>query len=509
MATLPFRRAVQMGTEVTRNQSAGPAVPQNATGWGRRALFVTVIFVLAATLFPFQFLPQETAYRRIHPFLLWLITGAPSLGDFLENVIFFIPLGFSLACWSGKKGFRHLAWAWAAGAALSILVEFLQVFLPTRGSEWWDVIANSVGSALGFLIFEWMGVETVRFALRMEAKIERVFTPCRIAITFAIYCGLMFFCSATLQQSTNLTYWAPSDMLLVGNNATQRRPWQGRILQVVIADKAMPPEGLQKEADTQDGDYVRSASVSPNLLLDLSANDRANPDSLRVTVPAKDLIRDLHRTNQFTLQVLWVPGEAAEKSVGTLVSLAHGPRHADLVLGEYGGRWLAGIRSALAGETRRWDLVFSNIPKASEQQEITVSFDGSKLSAFVDGKRAGQPLRLNPGATLASAFKGVGARNVYGYGILYEGLVCMPLGFLLALARRNPTTRTHRQPILRATPFFLPPLLLELVISLVSSHPFNVGNVILGVCMILGALLLLNCGLSDTPHPWPQRLNDS
>ncbi len=477
--------------EQGNSRFTGPRGSPNAPAWGRRALLFTILFVFVLTLFPFQFLPRETAYRRTHSIPLWLSTGLPAPHDFLENIVFFLPLGFSLACWWEKRRWwRLLFLAWMAGAALSLLVEYLQVFLPSRGPQWSDVAANSLGAALGFLMFECAGLAILRFALRLEERIERFFTPPRIASAFGAYLALVLVCSAILQRSTNLAHWSRGDSLIIGNDATKRHPWHGRILRVEITDKAISPGHLPREGSAQERDRRRSATSSSPFLLDMSAGANDGLRVLHADVPGKNLVRDLQQTNRFTLRVVCVPNNTAGRSIGTLVSLARGPRFADFVLEEYGGRWIAEIRSRLAGKAPRWTLGFSGVPIAGKPKEVTVSFNGSELSAFVDGKEAGQSLSLNPGTSLVRYLKGMHMYNAYGYGILYDALALVPLGSLLALAaRKTAWAKVHRW---LAPALLLPPLLLEVVLASVSHRPFDLRSVVLGECLIGGAFLLLN-----------------
>lgn len=73
--------------------------------------------------------------------------------EFLSNVVMFLPLGL----------FGALAWAWrrrylvvAACCALSALVELAQaVVLPERMGSVVDVVANTVGAAVGYGMAEW------------------------------------------------------------------------------------------------------------------------------------------------------------------------------------------------------------------------------------------------------------------------------------------------------------------------------------------------------------------
>jgi glycopeptide antibiotics resistance protein len=505
----------------TRGRSESSCEGHNR--WTRRPLLFAIFLILILTLFPFQFLPQETASRRALSVFRWLSIRPTGVSDFLENVLLFAPFGFGLACWRGESGRLRFLRAVAAGAAFSCLIEYLQVFLPTRTASWWDVIGNTLGSTLGYLIFESAGEALLRAALAVEVKTAQFFTGRRSLAVFVVYIGLMLVISATLQQSTSLTHWAKNDWLWVGNDATQRHPWQGQILRVEMNNEVAAPEYFRRDGTAARPEFNSQTVTASNLLLDLdvskgesgnvgfraekSAEGRPEMNgaqaaigSLRGDRPAMDLIRQLQKTNRFTLWVRCVPSAAAEKSFGTIVSLSRDSRHVDFFLAEVQKRWDIGLRSALAGNRRTWRLTFANDLEPGEPQEVVVTYNGADLSAWVNGKQATRPLRLNAGANLVYCFKGIDPYNVYGYGLLYDCLVFVPLGFALAFGARVAADRTRRRWAYFAVEFLLPPLLLEAVLFLVSHRPFQVGNVIVGICLILGAFLILNSDLVVPCH---------
>lgn len=72
--------------------------------------------------------------------------------EFTANIALFVPFGVLLGL---------LAPRWpavlviASGFALSAGIEFTQTMLPTRYSTVSDVIANSLGTAIGFAVLSW------------------------------------------------------------------------------------------------------------------------------------------------------------------------------------------------------------------------------------------------------------------------------------------------------------------------------------------------------------------
>jgi VanZ family protein len=77
--------------------------------------------------------------------------------DVFVNVFGFIPFGFAVFAWLSKnqgKG-SHLSTIFAvlAGAGISLSIELLQIYLPTRDSSLTDVLSNILGPCAGILFF--------------------------------------------------------------------------------------------------------------------------------------------------------------------------------------------------------------------------------------------------------------------------------------------------------------------------------------------------------------------
>ncbi len=116
-------------------------------------------------------------YASLHPFSGWIDPGVPPFAflsaplpryltafDLIANVVGYMPLGFLtvLAIYPGVRGAPAASLAFSAGLALSLSVEALQTYLPTRIPSNVDVASNSVGALLGALL----AVITTRLLLR-------------------------------------------------------------------------------------------------------------------------------------------------------------------------------------------------------------------------------------------------------------------------------------------------------------------------------------------------------
>jgi len=72
----------------------------------------------------------------------------------LKNIVGFVPLGF---CFYLYLSARQDKWAIlltiVVGAIVSLMIEILQAFLPTRDSGMTDVITNTLGTGIGVLLY--------------------------------------------------------------------------------------------------------------------------------------------------------------------------------------------------------------------------------------------------------------------------------------------------------------------------------------------------------------------
>src|SRR5256885_2641249 len=105
-------------------------------------------------------------YASLHPFSGWRDRGLPPFAflaapfprpipvfDVVANIIGYMPLGFLavLAVYPWLRRGYALGFGLACSVLLSFALESLQLYLPTRTSSNLDLLANTVGGAVGAL----------------------------------------------------------------------------------------------------------------------------------------------------------------------------------------------------------------------------------------------------------------------------------------------------------------------------------------------------------------------
>ena len=118
-------------------------------------LILIAALIVFGSLYPWNF--NFTGYH-VNP-LEWLPYSWPdewdvfALRDAAVNLILYFPFGFAAfrALKRRPSPFFSALIAVAAGFALSMAMEILQVYLPSRVSSAWDIVCNTAGTALGAL----------------------------------------------------------------------------------------------------------------------------------------------------------------------------------------------------------------------------------------------------------------------------------------------------------------------------------------------------------------------
>ncbi len=126
----------------------------------------------------------------------WHASGS----DFLTNVLLFVPIGFFLLGALANRS-RRAAAALAlpvvgAGIALSVVIEFGQIFVQGRTPSWNDVVAESLGGFIGTMA--WLAVgssvaEWVAELFRTESESDRIYRILGAYVGVWVILGLLPF----------------------------------------------------------------------------------------------------------------------------------------------------------------------------------------------------------------------------------------------------------------------------------------------------------------------------
>jgi VanZ like family/Concanavalin A-like lectin/glucanases superfamily len=120
-----------------------------------RAGFAPDLYIPAHYLIVGQTL-LEVPWKEYHP-------GWGYYKDVLINIGGFIPLGFVFCAYfsSALHLKRPQSITIFLGFAVSLTIEVLQGFIPTRASGLTDVVTNTLGTAIGAMVFQWKTTQKI------------------------------------------------------------------------------------------------------------------------------------------------------------------------------------------------------------------------------------------------------------------------------------------------------------------------------------------------------------
>lgn len=494
---------------------------QQACGeWSNRIILLSLLGIAYLTLFPFHFDFAPSLIFHRYPFLLDTSVKRPHFLDFFLNVLLFVPFGFGISAYARKRGvhlWTSFLLALVLGAAVSYTVELLQFYIPARDSGWQDVISNSIGSLVGFLLFAICGGPVLAELSKWEeAFVEEWLTPRRTALLLAAYFAVCFGISARLQSETRLSNWDPRCFLLVGNDASGQNPWKGQISRLQIWNRALPDQAIRQlvvqksVADPSPGllgsyDFTSAAPYQDKInflpalnwtpeqpkFTDARAPQWDASSWLSTNMPVENLTREIKKSNQFTIHIVCVP-PAEEDVNGRIFSFSQSAGNVNFLLREEGQFLVFRLRNPLSA-TR--SLLAWYVPGAFEPgkvRDIVASYDGSDAFIYLDGNPVPQRYRLSPGASLVHHFFFIEAGALEGYVIMYETLIFLPGGILLGLAGWKWWRQKNSARWMLALGWVLPVLFFEFFLAAVSGRRIWPENIAYSLVFALAGVLLIN-----------------
>ena len=495
--------------------------PEVASSWSNRILTLSVAGILFLTLYPFRFSLHASPQLNGSPFLL--VSGGKSSGPLAAflNILLFVPFGFGLSQKLREKGRSQtsiLLLTTLAGAFLSYCIEFAQIYIPTRDSGWEDVFTNAMGAFVGYFTFALAGEPILNSLSQIENLFEQFLTLRRALWLVLLYFAIWLVVSIPLQAESRLSNWIRDSQFVIGNDATGHldRAWKGDVSLAQLWSQALPPNIASEitaghadaEAESNSlATYLLSDSRSfedkkgflPALAWTPSVSDIRDDGALNLNGKSwlatrqdvSNLVQAFQNANSFSVRVVCTPAEI-QGSDGRIISISNHDGLANLSLWQRDANLVFWFRNSLS--VRR-DQLPLNIPEVFTQRrprDILVSYDGSNLVVYIDGKRDPRRYEFTPGVPLAQIVRHIKVNELEGYTYIYYALVFIPAGVLLGLTTRR-TKWGVQEALSVAIALVLPCIILEMTLVRVSGRAFSIANIVLSSLFAIAWLCLDQC----------------
>jgi len=484
-------------------------------------LLVWMFWVAILTLYPFEFAPP------VHWTMLLdddsLVRRGP---DVISNVMLFVPFGI----WVHAEGRRRavpvgriLIVTAAAGAAISFVLEWLQLSLPSRFPSLLDVASNTAGAVTGVALHRgWASL-----AVATVARLRDRLTPPRMLVLMGGYTLAALLVSVLLQTQTRLSNWDERYPLLVGNERTGDRPWRGRVFALQLTDAATPAAALRRFAEegsrafagarvaefdfSNGGPYGDASGHMPALGWTRHSDREAAHGAvvsgrtwLETDGAASTLVRRLRETNAFTLYVRCATEDVDQRGPARIVSNSLDPFHRNFTVGQWGRSLVVRVRTPHTGENGlRPELVIPNVFTDEQPRDILVTYDGAVLQAVIGGSPGAFRFELGPGSALAAmAVSYLSAVDLEMYAVVYLVVLFVPPAVFIAVAGKTRRDRLYWSAAWIAS--FA--ALLEAAIALTIGRSVEWGEPLrtaaVGAVVCLGAIVIPSGPVPRISHAW-------
>lgn len=491
-------------------------------------LIASLVFVFVATLAPFDFVIPERVSLEIIIAQFQYVSGVK---DYWRNILFFIPFGISLARILPQNQLSAgaiFSLSLLASLGLSTTVETLQFFLPERVSNFTDIATNTLGGGLGFLLYWWRR-EIIDFFAALLTRKRSQLSLKSLSLAFISYFAGVYLAIFILLISVNLNNWSEDFPLIIGNEATGDRPWQGYISQLQICDRAMSPLQVSKVFNNSDlassrfdnsclvaaynfGD--RSSGSRDNSYLDLSSN-RANlvwqdeaianiNDNfqaveinrgrwLKTENQVANLIHQLQQSDELTLSTIIAPKNIFQTGPARIVSISQDSFHRNLTLAQEKSDLVFRLRTPLTGDNASEpELIVPNVFKNTDFHQILITFNRQDINFYIDKSEPEYTFAFEPEITFLSYYPlvipnwqiNLNNFNKLLYRLIFYGIIFIPLGILGGIILTLFPRKLSSQILLIGSICGLPALSIEQLYANVTAQPIRSFNLLLGIAIL-------------------------
>lgn len=314
--------------------------------------------ILVATAVPIEF----AAYAG------W--SSTPRFWDFTQNLLLYIPLGIAL--------WREPVWrVGLLATALSIAIEVTQLWGVDRFASAYDVVANALGAVVAASFFHHLAERR-----RIQGDWMNV-TFGRLALAVVVALGILAVWSLPSPPSA-LAGWDPAYPLLIGNEQTNDRPWNGTIMRLTLAPGA--PTGPSVEASGPLGPNHGSTFTSSRRTILLGGPAQTLPRSV-----SDALAHAVNGSGKLHVAVQMRTDDLTQRGPARIVTFSVDPFHRNFDLGQDGDRLVFRVRTPISGANGQRVRVDSlSVLQSGRNLDVVAAYDGTIARIYADGALVGR-----------------------------------------------------------------------------------------------------------------------
>jgi len=460
-------------------------------------VIISIFTIIIATLYPFNFsIPENYSLQALFNHF----DNTSFFQDQVNNVLLFMPFGLGLTSILLRRqiqGLNQIVVVAIASASLSFSVEFLQSFLPSRDPTPADIINNTFGGFVGLLCFYIWDSRSFNSTINYLENTQASNSLKKVTVFFTGYILLTFLIGFSWENNVSLREWNTNFSLLIGNEKTGDRAWQGSVSQLLFADKAISnnevkevfnnPDSLQAGSNSLlaiyqlngKDNYRDSTGQLPELLWQGQSKPQVIDNKKGVDItptrwlqsaePVKLINQRISETSQFTVRAKFATANLNQNGPARIISLSRDSLHRNLTIGQDNKDLALRLRTPITGQNGS-DIKLSvpNFFADTNPHRIIMTYTKAKLQVYVDKSEnvySFNLLELLPNN-----------QKVFSYAVTF-----IPLGLCLALLSIIAKRQYNFNRFMVPCGIFLPSLIVEAFLIHQSGKALSLVNLGLGI----------------------------
>lgn len=379
--------------------------------------------------------------------------------DFPRNILFFLPFGFGLSgvlAHHSQKDIDSLKIGrrvFVAGMLLSVIMESIQLFIPDRVTSLADVAANSIGALVGYGLFR-------AWEMGIGRALDRYITRRNLLFGLALYVIGSALLTVYLINRVRLTNWDTSFPLVVGNEVTGDRPWQGSVQSLMLnvrCDDPLPPAVSVDYDFSGEAPYKNISRSGDEPSLNWSAGPvtpqagdsvTTGPDEWLITTgPFENFSNYASHCHHIVINTIVTAANPAQSGPARIVSISADSYHRNITLGQEDDALVIRLRTSAAGENGyKPELIVPGLFAERQPKDLWVQYSAPMLVVRVNNNEEKYGLSLAPGVAFFTDLKsdndhwtitmdGWSHRYDIAYGLLVVGVALAMIGMSVAIRR--------------------------------------------------------------------------